>query len=123
MGTTPAQRGRAVYTLAVVAMGGRRGAAVAGGDTLEREDIPVEVKQGRSLRVLLLAASPDFENTFLSGWLSGQGDAVASRTTVSKDKYQVGFANMAERALDVLTPALLEGFDVGIADSGGLIAG
>jgi hypothetical protein len=108
LGTTPAQHGRAVFTLA----------AVSGRDTLEREAIPVEVEQGRSLRVLLLAASPDFENTFLSNWLAGQGDAVASRTAMSKDKYQLGFANRAERSLDVLTPALLEGFDLVIADEG-----
>jgi hypothetical protein len=108
LGTIPAQQGRAVYTLA----------AVAGGDTLEREDIPVEVEQGRQLRVLLLAASPDFENTFLSNWLSAHRDAVASRTSVSKDKYQLGFANMAERPLGELGPALLDGFDLVVADEG-----
>lgn len=108
LGIAPAQRGRAVYTLA----------AVASGDTLEREDIPVEVEPGRQLRVLVLAASPDFENTFLSNWLSGEGDAVASRTRVSKDKYQLSFANMGERPLGELTPAVLEGFDVVVADEG-----
>jgi hypothetical protein len=108
LGTTPAQQGRAVYTLA----------AVAGGDTLEREEIPVEVEEGRRLRVLLLAASPDFENTFLSNWLSGAGDAVASRTMVSRDKYQLAFANRTELPLRELTPALLEGFDVVVADQG-----
>src|ERR1700743_2356390 len=90
----PAQHGRAVYTLAMV----------RGSDTLEEEKIPVEVLQGRPLRVLLLAASPDFENTFLFNWLSGEGNAVASRTAVSKDKYQNSFANMAERPLGELTP-------------------
>jgi hypothetical protein len=78
----------------------------------------VEVEPGRQLRVLVLAASPDFENTFLSNWLSGAGDAVASRTTVSKDKYQLSFANMAERPLGELGPVLLEGFDVVVADEG-----
>jgi hypothetical protein len=66
----------------------------------------------------MLAVSPDFENTFLSNWLSGQGNVVASRTTVSRDKYQTSFANMPARSLDVLTPALLEGFDLVIADEG-----
>ena len=106
--TVPSQRGRAVYTLAVL----------TGGDTLEREEIPVEVEPGRQLRVLLLAASPDFENTFLSNWLSGEGDVVAGRTTVSKDRYQLSFANMAERPLGELSPVLLQGFDVVIADEG-----
>ena len=106
----PAQAGRAVYSLV----------AIAGGDTVEREDIPVEVRAGRPLRVLLLAASPDFEHTFLVNWLSAEGDGVASRTMVSRDRYQTSFANMPERSLDVLTPALLEEFDLVIADSGAL---
>lgn len=106
VGVMPPQHGRAVYTLA----------AVSGSDTLEKEEIPVEVEQGRPLRVLLLAASPDFENTFLFNFLSGAGDAVASRTMVSKDKYQNSFANMAERPLGELGPALLDGFDVVVAD-------
>jgi hypothetical protein len=37
---------------------------------------------------------------------------------VSRDKYQTGFANMPERPLETLTPALLADFDLVVADEG-----
>ena len=105
--TVPAQAGKAVYKFI----------GVRGRDTLEREDIPVEVEGGKPLKVLVLASSPDAENTFLVSWLSKAGHGVASRTLVSKDKYQQVYANMAARPLGQLTPALLGDFDLVIADA------
>ena len=102
----PAQAGRGVYKIV----------AIAGKDSLEQEDIPFEVEAGKPLRILVLASSPDAENTFLVSWLSKEGHAVASRTLVSKDKYQQVYANMTERPLGRLTPALLSDFDLVIAD-------
>lgn len=106
LGVVPAQVGRAVYRLAVV----------EGKDTVEREDVPVEVRMGGPLRVLLLAAAPDFENSFLMKWLSGGGHAVASRTLVSRGKTQEAFVNREPVGLAALTPGLLAGFDLVIAD-------
>jgi hypothetical protein len=97
--TVPAVVGRAVYGLVVV----------AGGDTVEREEVPVEVVEGKPLKIWVLASSPDFENTFLMNWLGSQGDEVESRVKVSRGKYQVSFVNMERRPLD--------GFDLVIADS------
>jgi hypothetical protein len=107
LGAVPAQNGCAVYRLM----------AIAGRDTLEQEEIPVEVRSGRQLKILILAATPDFENTALANWLAGSGQQVASRTLVSRDKFQTSFVNMAPRSLDRLTPSLLAGFDVVIADA------
>jgi len=112
LGTVPAQEGRAVYRLV----------AVLGSDTLEQEDLPVLVDTGVPLKILLLAASPDFENTFLSNWLSKEGDAVASRTAVSREKVQEAFINRGPAVLSPLTPALLGGFDLVIADVAALPA-
>jgi len=106
LGVVPAQVGRAVYRLAVV----------EGKDTVEWEDVPVEVRMGGPLRVLLLAAAPDFENSFLMKWLSGGGHAVASRTLVSRGKTQEAFVNREPVGLAALTPGLLAGFDLVIAD-------
>ena len=75
--TVPAQSGRAVYRLV----------AVRGADTLEQEDVPVEVEPVRPLKVLVLASSPGFENRFLMNWLAAGGHEVAARISVSKDKY------------------------------------
>jgi hypothetical protein len=105
--TLPAQVGRGVYKFV----------AIAGKDTLEQENIPVEVEAGKPLKILVLASSPNAENTFLVSWLSKEGHAVASRTLVSKDKYQQVYANMAERPLGQLTPALLGDLNLVIADA------
>lgn len=106
LATVPAQTGRAVYRLAVL----------RGKDTLEQEEIPVEVRRGEPLSVLVLAATPDFENTFLLNWLGKNGQRAAVRTAVSRDRYQSSFLNMRPRPLERLTASLLEGFDVVIAD-------
>ena len=112
LSVVPAQAGKAVYSLV----------AVAGADTLEREQLPVEVRADKAVRVLVLASSPDFENTFLINWLSKSGDQVASRTAVSRGKYHLSFVNMEERPLEPLSPAVLGAFDVVVADAGALPA-
>ena len=100
--TTPAVVGRAVYGISVV----------AGVDTLDREEVPVEVRDGKALKVLVLANSPDFENTFLMNWLGKEGNAVAGRVAVSKGKYAFSFVNMERQSLE-----RLDWFDLVIADS------
>jgi hypothetical protein len=112
LGTVPAQTGRAVYRLV----------ALAGTDTLEQESIPIQVGPGRALKILILAATPDFENTFLVNWLAKNGQQVASRTAVSRNNYQSSFVNMGSRPLYPLTPSLLGDFDVVIADASALPA-
>jgi hypothetical protein len=110
LGVVPAQVGRAVYLLV----------ATVGKDTVEREEVPVEVGMGAPLKILLLAGSPDFENRFLVKWLSGDGHSVASRTMVSRGKAEEAFVNREASALSPLTPALLGGFDLVIADAAAL---
>jgi len=97
--TTPAVMGRAVYGLVVL----------SGSDTLDREEVPVEVSHEKPLKVLVLANSPDFENTFLMNWLGKEGNAVEARVAVSRGKIEQSFVNMKGRMSD--------GFDLVIADS------
>jgi hypothetical protein len=110
--TIPSQAGRAVYHLI----------ALSGADTLEQESIPVEVLPGKGLKILLLAAAPDFENRFLVNWLSEKGHSVTIRTAISKGKYDYAYRNMAVVTPDHLTPMLLDKFDVVIADAAELKA-
>jgi hypothetical protein len=97
--TVPAVVGRAVYGIVVV----------SGSDTLEREEVPVEVRVEKALKILVLASSPDFENTFLISWLGKEGNAVEARVAVSRGKTQQSFVNMEGRESDRL--------DLVIADS------
>lgn len=110
--TVPVQAHRAVYRLDVV----------DGKDTMEQESIPVEVLPARPLKILMLAASPDFENRFLAGWLAEKGHSVVVRTAISKDKYDHAFLNTPAMAVDHLSSSLLAPFDVVIADAAELKA-
>lgn len=125
--TIPAQSGRSVYELYMLPgpTSGKKNAAHrdAGMDTLERESLPIEVLPGKKLKILLLAASPDFENTFLVNWLSRHGDTIATRTAISKGKSDKAFVNMPKMSLDPLTPSLLDKFDMVIADAAALQGG
>jgi len=110
--TIPLQASRVLYHLIVL----------SGVDTLEQESIPVEVLPGKGLNILLLAAAPDFENRFLVSWLSDKEHGVAVRTAISKGKYDYAYRNIAEVIPDHLTPALLDKFDIVIADAAELKA-
>lgn len=108
--TTPKHIGRAVYSIIVLAQK----------DTLENNALPFEVLPTQPLRVLLLAATPNFEHKFLKNWLYENNYAVATRIMVSKAKYATSFLNTKSIALDNITTNTLNHFDVLIADDDAL---
>ena len=108
----PKHLGRQVYELYVV----------DGKDTIEKDPMPVQVEPGTPLKILILAASPDFENKFLKNWLAQKGYTVVVRTSISKNKFQKDFANIASFNIDQVNTALLEKFDIVIADTAELNA-
>lgn len=110
LATIPKHLDRAVYN--VIAINKK--------DTVETEDIPIEVIKPRNIQILMLAASPDFENKFLKNRLSQNGYAVAIRTRISKDKFQKEYSNTASISLDHISALVLDKFDVLIADAGEL---
>ncbi|HEY0609488.1 MAG TPA: hypothetical protein VGD35_07520 [Chitinophaga sp.] len=111
LNTRPRHIGRALYTLLALAK-----------DTLVSEPIPVEVLPVRPLKVMILAASPDFENKFLANWLSEHDYVVAMRTAISRNKYSYAFLDTARFPLERITPALLTAFDLLVSDAGALSA-
>lgn len=90
--------------------------AVGGKDTVSGESLPIIIEPVKPLKVLLLAASPGFENKFLKNWLSDNGFAVAMRSAISKDKFSSAYVNIEQLPLNNLTPSLLDKFDVVISD-------
>ena len=104
--TTPKAIGRMVYTLQTV----------VGTDTITQGDIPVQIDMVKPLRVLMLAASPDFETKFLKNWLAEKGYAVAARSAISKNKFNTEFINIAEQPLERLSTTTLSKFDVVLGD-------
>jgi len=104
--TIPKGEGRAVYHLL----------AINGKDTLENENLPVEINPVQPLKVLILSASPDFETRFLKNWLAENGYEVAVRSTISRDKFSSEYANMQPVKVEHLNAGILEQFDVVIGD-------
>ncbi|WP_291399788.1 hypothetical protein [Daejeonella sp.] len=90
--------------------------ALANGDTLAKEDLPILVKAKEPMRILILAASPDFEHKFLKNWLSEQGYSLAIRTTISTNKFNSEFLNGLKIDLTRINSTLLNDFDVLIGD-------
>ncbi|MEO6914287.1 MAG: hypothetical protein ABI151_00395, partial [Chitinophagaceae bacterium] len=107
LAAVPKQIGKAVYAVA----------ALRGKDTLEKEDIPFETKQPGNLKILVLAASPDFENKFLKAWITGNNSSLVSRTTISRDKYEKTFSNTEMATMGAINNTLLNNFDLLIADA------
>jgi len=104
--TVPKSEGRAIYQILVT----------AGTDTLEKENLPIEIEPVKPLKILMLPASPDFEIRFLKNWLAENGFAVAVRSTISKNKFSSEYVNMQQVKLEHLTAGTLEQFDVVIGD-------
>jgi len=86
--TVPKQSGQAVFRLI----------ALSGKDTVENEPIPLIIEPAKTLKVLILSASPDFESRFLKNWLSENAYGVAARSTISKKKHDHGFCQYEQAA-------------------------
>lgn len=91
--------------------------ALSGKDTLESAPVPFEVEPKRTLNVLMLASAPGFENRFLKNWLAAEGYGLALQSNISKGKTTQEFLNTGKVSLGKMTPALLQKFDVLIADA------
>ena len=92
------------------------------GQPLLGEPVPVEISPPTLPAVLLLAAAPSFEFTFLKNYLAEAHYPVALRTSVSRGLVQTDFVNQVRLNIDRLTPALLARYAVVVADAGTLAA-
>jgi len=106
LGTLPKPTGRVVYQLL----------AFLGTDTLASENLPIQIKATKPVKVLMLNTSPDFETRFLKNWLSENGYAVAARAVISKDKISAEYVNIDKINLQRLSAGMLDKFDVVVGD-------
>ena len=112
LATNPKFTGKALYNFTVL----------SGADTVEKEQIPVQVDSSASIRILVLASSPDFENKFLTTWLSAHGYEVAVRTSITTGKVNRLYVNAGEKPLEQLSASLLQRFDLLVSDPSALSA-
>ncbi len=81
------------------------------------EPVPAVVDTAVPLRLLLLAASPDFENTYLKNFLSRTGASIASVTTVTRNNRRVAYNHLpGSPGNPAITPAFLGRFDILLTD-------
>ena len=105
--TTPVHNGQAVYSLI----------ALSGKDTLQSEPVPVAMHAVVPIQVLIVAATPDFDNTYLKNHLSRQAYQCTMYTTISTNKKERQFLNTVARpAATVLNLTYFNKFDVIITD-------
>lgn len=106
--TLPKKAGKALYQLR---------AKTSAKDLIFSERLDVFVEAADILKILILQSAPTFEMKHLKNWLTANQNAVAIRSTISRQRYRYEFINQPEMALDRISKTLLENFDLVIADS------
>ena len=104
---TPPGLGRFLYDLVVEEAEGR--AKTIG-------SIDVQVREADPPAVLWLEGAPSFETRFVKEWLVGLGGELAIRSRVSRDRYHFEYHHLDRLRLDLLTPDVLEQFDLLVVD-------
>lgn len=86
------------------------------GKAMWREEFEVVVTPPPTLHILVIEASPNFETAYLMRWLAKQKNAVACRTTISRERHRFAFLNHAKVDLLRLNPSLLKRYDLLLID-------
>lgn len=82
------------------------------------EPLFLDILPEQKLNVLLLNTFPTFEQRYLKNTLAGRGHAIAQRSTVSRGKQRVEFANQPAYSVAPLTKEVLAKNDLVILDGG-----
>jgi hypothetical protein len=106
LSTRPKQFGKAIYHL-IVKQGSKQ---------LKTEKIPFTIIEKAKVKIMVLAASPDFEFKFLRNWLLENKYPAYFRTRISKDKFSTDAVNMAGKQSKNFSPSIFKDFDLVIAD-------
>jgi len=108
----PKQVGLAIYHLVVQ----------EGSEEVSREPIPFTVFEPAKVKVMVLAAAPDFEDKFLRNWLLENKYPAYFRTRISKDKFSIDAVNIPGVQAPVFSASMFDNYDVIIADDEELAA-
>jgi hypothetical protein len=112
LSSIPKNLGKGLYQLVVM----------DGKDLISNEIIPFVVKEPEPISILVLGDAPNFENKFLKNWLTDNGYSIAARTRISKQAFEQSFSNRKPTALDKITTALLNQFQVVVADESTILS-
>jgi hypothetical protein len=79
--------------------------------------LPVEIKEKKPLRVLILNNFPTFETKYLKNFLAEEGHEVVVRSQLTKGKFKFEYFNTSSTPVYQFTDEILKQFDLVIADA------
>lgn len=87
------------------------------GQVVSNEPVPIQVKEGRPLKILMVNTFPTFETKYLKNFLTEKGHEVLARTQLTKGKYKFEYFNGASGTIYGFTSENLKDYDLLIIDT------
>ena len=87
------------------------------GEVVSNEPVPIQVKEGRPLKILMVNTFPTFETKYLKNFLTEKGHEVLARTQLTKGKYKFEYFNGASGSMYGFTSENLKEYDLLIIDT------
>ena len=109
LGARPKARGLFVYSLEV---------RDQEGTTVAMEPLPVDIKEPRSLDILVLERFPSFEGKYLKNFLAQRGHRLLVRSQLSRGRYKYEAFNRERARFRGFGPESLADFDLILMDGG-----
>jgi hypothetical protein len=105
---SPKTTGNYVYQLAV---------KDSTGVLIHSSPLPIEIKEKKPLRVLILNNFPTFETKYLKNFLAEAGHEIVVRSQLTKGKFKFEYFNTSSTPVNQFTDEILKQFDLVIADA------
>ncbi|MBC2839522.1 hypothetical protein [Robiginitalea sp. SC105] len=86
------------------------------GEVLSAEPLPVRIRTGNPLRLLILNTYPTFETKYLKNFLAGRGNALLVRSQLTRGRYKFEYFNREATPVYRFSDKILSDFDAVIAD-------
>ncbi len=87
------------------------------GEIVSNEPIPIQVVEGKPLKILMVNTFPTFETKYLKNFLTEKGHEVLARTQLTKGKYKFEYFNGASNPIYGFTEESLKDYDLLIIDA------
>lgn len=107
LSATPHETGKYLYTLRL---------KNTAGTLLREENLAVVVTKPQPLKILVLENSVNFDIKHLKNWASQAQNAMAIRSTISRERYRFEYLNHPAVDLRQISSTLLRSFDIALID-------
>jgi len=92
------------------------------GNIISEEPLPIQVVEGKPLKILMVNTFPTFETKYLKNFLTDKGHQVMARTQLTKGKYKFEYFNGASNPIYGFTEENLKEYDLLVIDTDSYIA-